>query len=96
MNRSQLDENTLKLLVYQLNTYRIPRIKRMLERIDKGEKLGDEDIQHLKREYDESMKDWRLVERNPKYLNLALRYVELYTHVVSRALENQEAPVKQG
>ena len=44
MNRSKLDENTLKLLVYQLNTYRIPRIKRMLERIDKGEKLGDEDI----------------------------------------------------
>jgi len=36
------------------------------------------------------MKSWSLVEKNPKYLDLAVRYVELYTAVISRALENEK------
>ena len=44
----------------------------------------------LKLEYDESMKDWSLIERNPKYKDLALRYVELYMSIIEKALANEQ------
>jgi hypothetical protein len=59
VDQTKQDEAILNLLVHQLSEYRLPRIQRMLKRLDEGEKLTDVDIQHLKREYDESMKDWR-------------------------------------
>ncbi len=91
MDKSNQDETTLKLLVYQLNKYHLPRAQRMMGRLEQGEKLTDEDIQNLKLEYDESMKDWSLLERNPKYLDLGIRYVDLYTNIISRALKNEQA-----
>jgi hypothetical protein len=91
VDQTKQDEAILNLLVHQLNEYRLPRIQRMLKRLDEGEKLTDVDIQHLKREYDESMKDWRLLERNPKYMDLGLRYVELYTDLITKAVENEQA-----
>lgn len=50
MDQTKQDEAILNLLVHQLSEYRLPRIQRMLKRLDEGEKLKDVDIQHLKRE----------------------------------------------
>lgn len=91
MDPSKQDEATLATLVESLNTSRLPRAKRMLERLDSGEKLSDEDIEILRLEYDEFMKDWTLIERNPDYRDLATRYVELYTVIIERALANEQA-----
>ena len=33
------------------------------------------------------MKDTGLLERNPEYTDLAMRYVKLYTTIIERALE---------
>ena len=90
MDKSKQDEATLTLLVHQLNEHNIPRIQRMLKRLDEGEKLTDEDIRHLKHEYDTHMKDWSLLERNPKYMDLGMRYVDLYMTVISKAMENEQ------
>ena len=48
MDKSKQDKGTLATIVHSLNKSRIPRAKRMLERLDNGEKLSDEDIQILK------------------------------------------------
>ena len=90
MDKSKQDEATLNLLVHKLNEFNIPRIQRMLKRLDEGEKLTDEDIGLLKREYDTNMKDWSLLKRNPKYMDLGMRYVDLYLTVISRAMENEQ------
>ena len=89
MDKSKQDEATLAVLVHSLNTSRIPRAKRMLDRLENGEKLSDEDINILKIEYEEFMKDTGLVERNPQYMGLVSRYVDLYTTIIERALENE-------
>ena len=91
MDQSKQDEGTLAVLVHNLNTAHLPRAKRMLKRLESGEKLNDEDILILKLEYEESMKDWGLIERNPKYKDLAMRYVDLYTTIIEKALENEQA-----
>jgi hypothetical protein len=90
MDKAKHDKATLFILVKRLNEYNIPRMQRMLKRLDEEEKLTDEDIGHLKREYDTNMKDWRLIERNPAYRDLGLRYVDLYRSVISKAVENEQ------
>ena len=90
MDKLKQDEVTLAALVQNLNNTKLPRAKRMLERLEAGEKLTDADIRTLKLEYDESMKDWSLIERNPKYKDLALRYVELYMSIIEKAFANEQ------
>jgi hypothetical protein len=90
MDKAKHDKATLYTLVQKLNENNIPRMQRMLKRLDEEEKLTDQDIGHLKREYDTNMKDWRLIERNPDYMDLGLRYVDLYLSVISKAMENEQ------
>ena len=91
MDKSKQDKATLDALIHKLNTRQIPRARRMLERLENGEKLRDEDIDILKLEYDEYMKDWGIVERNPQYTEIATGYVELYTKIIEMALQNEKA-----
>jgi hypothetical protein len=91
MDQSKKDEAILTALIHKLNTLQLPRAKRMLERLENGEKLRDGDIGSLKREYNESMKDWGLIERNPKYMDIALSYVHLYTSIIEKAVANERS-----
>ena len=81
------DARTLAVVITKLNQEHIPRLVRMKERLDRGEKLSDVEINDLKRIYDSTMKDSKLVERNPEFLEVSMRYVELYTAVLNKALE---------
>ena len=84
------DSRTLAVVIAKLNQEHIPRMKRMKERVDRGEKLSDSEINDLQRIYDDTMKDFRMVERNPEYLDVSIRYVELYTSLLNKALDNEK------
>ena len=52
-----------------------------------GQKLDDGDIDFLKRVYNDSRNLHTLIGRNPEYLTLITKYLDLYTEIISRATE---------
>ena len=91
MERSQKDAGTIAALMIRLKEYRLPRAQRMLEKVSAGEKLADSDIEFLKRVLAEGKSQRSLIERHPEFQSLASRFVDLYTDIITRALENEKA-----
>jgi hypothetical protein len=84
------DVQVISVVLKKLTQQHIPRMQRMLERLNQGEKLSAADINTLKRIYESTGKDTRRIERNPEYKDVAVRYVDLYTTVIKKAMEAEE------
>ena len=89
MKQSQIDAGTIAALMIRLKETRIPRAKRMLDKVNDGQKLSDEGIAFLKRVYQDGRASRALVDRNPECQDLISRFVDLYSEIVTKALENE-------
>lgn len=85
-----MDAGTIAALMIRLREYRLPRAQRMLERVNRGETLQETDLQFLHRVFADSREVRPLVERNPDYLPLVTRMIDLYSEIVSKSLENEK------
>lgn len=90
MEQSKEDAGTIAALMIRFKEYRLPRAQRMLERVNDGEKLSDNDIQFLKRVYKDGRNTQSLVKRHPEYNELITRYISLYTEIINKGLENEK------
>jgi len=77
-------------LMIRLNEYRLPRAKRLLEKVNEGDTLSNEDISFLKRVYNDSRNSQPLVQRHPEYHELIARALNLYTEIITKGLENEK------
>lgn len=91
MKQSELDAGTIVALMLRMTEYRLPRAKRMLVRVNKGEKLREGDILFLKRVFKDSRNNQLLIKRNPEYLEVISGFLNLYTEITTKALENEKA-----
>jgi hypothetical protein len=91
MDQETKDAGTIEALMIRMKEYRIPRAKRMQERVNAGEKLSDVDIEYLNRVYDQSRDSAALFERHPEYDELRIRALDLFSEIIAKALENEKA-----
>ena len=91
MKQSELDAGTIVALMLRMTEYRLPRAKRMLVRVNKGEKLREGDILFLKRVFKDNRNNQLLIKRNPEYLEVISGFLNLYTEITTKALENEKA-----
>jgi hypothetical protein len=91
MDQKTKDAGTIEALMIRMKEYRIPRAKRMQERVNAGEKLSDVDIEYLNRVYDQSRDSAALFERHPEYDELRIRALDLFSEIIAKALENEKA-----
>jgi hypothetical protein len=91
LDQSEIDEGTIAALMIRMKEYRLPRAKRMLERVRGGQTLSSEDIAFLKRVHSDSRNTQALVKRNPQYNELIVRMMDLYTEIITKGLENEKA-----
>ena len=91
MDQSEIDEGTIAVLMIRMKEYRLPRAKRMLELVNGGATLSNEDIAFLKRVYNDSRYTQPLVARHPEYHELIVHTLDLYTEIITRGLENEKA-----
>lgn len=91
MEQSELDAGTIAALMLRMTQYRLPRAKRMLVRVNRGEKLREGDILFLRRVFDDGRKNQQLYKRNPEYFEIISRFVSLYTEITAKALENEKS-----
>jgi hypothetical protein len=91
MDQSTKDAGTIAVLMMRFRESRLPRAKRMLEKVNAGEKLSDYDIAFLKKVYKDSLNTQPLVKRHPEYNQLVAGFIDLYTEIINKGLENEKA-----
>jgi hypothetical protein len=74
----------------RLKEYRLPRAQRLLKRVRQGERLNESDLGFLQRVIDDSRAVQPLVARHPEYHSLVGKMMDLYSEIISKALENEQ------
>ena len=90
MDQSEKDAGTIAALMHRFTESRLPRAKRLLKKVNGGETLNDTDIRFLKRVHEDSKHNQQLVKRNPKYQGLVTGFMDLYTEIITKGLENEK------
>lgn len=91
MDQKTLDAGTFAAMLQRYTEYRLPRARRMLERVNGGECISDDDILWLKRVYAESRSSFYLVLRNPDYSLVYTRSIDLFAEITAKALANEQS-----
>ena len=90
MDQSSKDAGTIAALMKRFQTYRLPRMQRMHEKVQAGALLSDDDIAFLKRVQADSKNNYQLVKRNPSYESRVSKALGLYTEIIEQGLENEK------
>ncbi len=90
MVKPEYDEGTIAALMIRFREYRLPRAKRLLERVKRGELLSNGDIEFLERVQVDGLHIQPLMKRHPEYNELITKAMSLYTEIIERGLENEK------
>lgn len=83
------DAGTIAALMVRFREYRLPRVRRIMARVDAGMPLTDHDIGFLLQTHTDCQA-WRpLLERHPEYRRMISLFVDLYADIVARGIENE-------
>jgi hypothetical protein len=91
MDQEEKDAGTISALMLRMTETRLPRAQRLLEKVNDGSTLSDSDIRFLKRVFNDSRSNQSLFKRNPEFIDLISRFIDLYSEIVAKALENEES-----
>jgi ATP-dependent helicase/DNAse subunit B len=89
MNTSK-DEGVIAVLIERFNKERLPRMLRLKEKVDSGEKLGDMDINFIQEVFKDANHVLPLGDRHPEYQNLIAKVIRLYHEITEQALKNEQ------
>ncbi len=91
MSGSTREAGIIQALLERLETQRLPRALAMKERVDRGERLGEFDIQFLETVFADARQIQSAVGgRHPEYDELVARVVHLYKEILDKAMENEK------
>ncbi len=89
MSKSE-DAGTIQAMLERLERFRLPRALAIKTRVDAGERLTDDDIEFLKRVFDDAEAACPLAAKHPKYQPLVSRLVSLYDEITQKGLANEK------
>ena len=89
MNTSK-DEGVIAVLIERFNKERLPRMLRLKEKVDSGEKLGDLDISFIQEVFKDANHVLPLGDRHPEYQDLIAKVIRLYHEITEQALKNEK------
>jgi hypothetical protein len=90
MSESSKDAGTIQTLLDRLNKQRLPRALDLKSRVDRGERLLENDMDFLKRVFDDAGTAQALADKHPEFQPLVARLISLYSEITSKALENEQ------
>jgi hypothetical protein len=90
MSESSKDAGTIQTLLDRLNKQRLPRALDLKSRVDRGERVLENDMDFLKRVFDDAGTAQALADKHPEFQPLVARLISLYSEITSKALENEQ------
>jgi hypothetical protein len=91
MDQSEEDAGTIAVLLLRFRESRLPRAERMLEKVNAGETLSDNDIQFLKRVYRDARANQSLISHDHDLRVLMSGFINLYTEIIEKGIENEKS-----
>jgi hypothetical protein len=84
------DDGVIAVLIERFNKERLPRVLRLKEKVDGGEKLSEMDISFLQQVFEDSKHTIPLGDKHPEYQDLMARVILLYREITEQALKNEQ------
>jgi hypothetical protein len=92
MSDPSSDLGTIQVLLERLNAERLPRALELEDKVDRGERLEEHDLEYLKRVFDDASDAQHLAARHPELQELVGRLISLYGEITRKGLENESKP----
>ncbi|HSO07212.1 MAG TPA: hypothetical protein VLW45_08225 [Pelomicrobium sp.] len=90
MTNAADERGVTTVLLERMRKVRLPRALALKEKVDRGERLDDADLQFLEDVMQDADRSRSVVVRNPELHELAGRMVSLYAEITAKALENEK------
>ena len=84
------DKGVAQVLLMRLESQRLPRALKLKEKVDRGERLAESDIQFLKRVMQEGHEARSLAAKLPQYQEIVDRMTTLYDEITRKGAENEK------
>jgi len=94
MEHTEDEKGTAQVLLKRLVDQRLPRLLEMEARVERGELLEDFDIDYLNSALRDAQHNERYAGHFPEYASIVGKIANLYQHITSKALENEQARKK--
>ena len=90
MTDNSSDAGVIAALVERFEKFRLPSLLELKEKVDKGERLNEREIEYLEQVIADAQENRALVERNPEWKDVHGRVIGLYNEITGKALENEK------
>ena len=92
MAKPSHEDGVILALIERFEKQRLPRLKILKEKVDRGEVLSEGDVRFLGTVMHDAQQSKHLIDRHPEWHSFCSYVIHLYEAITEKALENEKNP----
>jgi len=90
MAKPSNEDGVILALIKRFERQRLPRLRELRQKVDRGEVLGSRDIEFLSMVIHDAQQSKHLIDKHPEWQSFCAYVVHLYETITERALQNEK------